>query len=371
MSKPNRRASLAQFFLGKKPETTEDEDVAADHLQMTDTSAVVEDTTPPPDAVAALPTIEEHEKQEEQEEEKEGEEPAAEEGDDRRADSDDDDPLPEGQQRPASIIFAAPVPAPTPTPEPRKSINSDVSTITPPPSVNSSAASNQAPPAAPIVAPPKQAEVVTPANFIKPIINIPPPAPTNKPVQEEKKVTPPVVNKVVPEKDLVQNLQQDLKLCEKLASEDRIGEAYFLLKNIENFINTLSSNGREQVQRMIDASVKIKELCKDSQDLRTWLEVVEDHAVWNAWNTAMGPNQDVSVYTHRDEKDGEYYLKIEGYLHCSMIQAIATILENDLHHLWMPMCTKSEVLHVANNFQRIVKTNIDFVLLKKTAATAM
>lgn len=179
------------------------------------------------------------------------------------------------------------------------------------------------------------------------------------------KITP-TNNKSTKNNEMIGNLLQDIRLAESLFMEDRIAEAYFLLKNIEEFVEKIEESSRSEVYSAIGSSSKIQAIKNKGQPIFDLLQSFSDKEVWNAWNTAIGPHQDVTVYTHRDEMKGSYHFKIEGYIQSSMKETLAAILENDLYRLWLPLCSNSQLLAKSSTYRRILRNDFDFVLLKKT-----
>jgi hypothetical protein len=175
----------------------------------------------------------------------------------------------------------------------------------------------------------------------------------------------------VQQDELQQNLISDIHLTEKLFQEDRIAEGYFLLQNIDEFVKHLSPALQGEIQDILDKSKMISQLREKGREILSLLELFNAKDEWRAWNNSIGPHQDVVVYTHRDEKKGQYFIKLEGNLHCSMIEATAAILEHDLYSLWAPMCKGVRSLASLSVCRRVMALDLEFVLLKRNAVCDM
>lgn len=173
---------------------------------------------------------------------------------------------------------------------------------------------------------------------------------------------------VAQQKELQQNLLSDVQLAEKLFQDDRLGEAVFLLQNIEEFIKHLGEEAHERVVQKMDDSEIIQKLRVKGKEMLELLELCATNEEWNAWNTGIGPHHDVTVYTHREERKGQYYIKLEGNLHCSMTEACAAIIEQDLYPIWAPMCKGAHCLGSLSPCRRIIALDLEFVLMKRRAA---
>jgi hypothetical protein len=170
---------------------------------------------------------------------------------------------------------------------------------------------------------------------------------------------------------LLNNLLSDIRLVESLYAEDRVVEAYFLLQNIVQYVQTVDVDVKEKVEKVLHASKNYKGVQEGGNEIMELLKMLTDNDVWNSWNSGMGLHQNVSLYTHRDESKGQYFFKMEGNLRCSMKESIVAILENELYGSWLPLCTRSETLATPGNYRRVVRTDFDFVLLQKSAVCKM
>jgi hypothetical protein len=165
-----------------------------------------------------------------------------------------------------------------------------------------------------------------------------------------------------------QDAIDDLKLAERVFNEDRVGEAFALFNNLETFILNLSEESRQIVQNYIESSTIIQKLKRTGNQLLHDLALFHDNDSWNPWNSNLGPHRDVTLSVHRNEAEGQYYLKTEGFLrNVELVHATAALLENDMHRHWIPMCTQSKTVEELSAYRRIVQMNFDFVLLKKIA----
>lgn len=171
-----------------------------------------------------------------------------------------------------------------------------------------------------------------------------------------------------PEQVTIRDIKDDIKLVEKVHQEDRVAEAFILLQNIENMIPTLSSNGQDIIHDVLNSSAAISELRIRGEQVMEIMNLFKMEDKWNVWNANLGPHQDVTLYINRDEPEGQYFFKTDGYLRdVGLLEAAAAVLENSLHQHWIPMCTASKTCEVQSAFRRIVQLKMDFVLLKKTA----
>lgn len=165
---------------------------------------------------------------------------------------------------------------------------------------------------------------------------------------------------------VVKNLLQDIQLAEKLHREDRLGEAYFLLKNIEEFTRNLDEESQGKVNSVMEKSVIIPDIHSEGNKMIALLRSFHDDNVWNTWNKNLGSNLDGALYIHRDEPEGQFFFKAEGYVHdCNMTEVVAALLENDLYKSWFPLCTSSECLSTLSAYRRIIRSELDFVLFNK------
>lgn len=166
----------------------------------------------------------------------------------------------------------------------------------------------------------------------------------------------------------VRNLLDDIGVIEQITKEDRLAEAYILLGNLEKLISDLHPSNQDTILKRLDGSSTISELRSNGPQIMDVLSKLRQKENWNAWGSKLGPHQDVSLYLHSHEPEGQYHFKTEGYLrNVSIIEAAAAILENDQHRFWIPMCTSSKAVNSLSPHRRIIQAKFDFVLLKKTA----
>jgi cell fate (sporulation/competence/biofilm development) regulator YlbF (YheA/YmcA/DUF963 family) len=168
---------------------------------------------------------------------------------------------------------------------------------------------------------------------------------------------------------VVQKLMEDIKTCETLASVDRLAEAYDKFKEIKKRVKTLEEPTQEDFRKYFDSSTVIKQVNIEGKELFEALRLVQDVSQWNLWNNNIGPRQDVSVYTSRQETRGIYHFKITGELQKPLKEILPALLENSLYQYWVPMCAHSENIISPSANRRIVKTDFNFVLFHKTAVT--
>jgi hypothetical protein len=174
--------------------------------------------------------------------------------------------------------------------------------------------------------------------------------------------------------NIIRNLLEDVKLCENLYLEDRIGEAYFLLDNIKAFISQLGekdTSSKELLENYIKKSKTLETLDVQGKDILEELQNMTDKEQWNLWNNNIGPRQDVSVYTHKQESKGIYHFKLEGELHCPLKEILPAILENSLYQYWLPMFAGSEIIQTLSPYRRIMKSEFNFVLFNKVCVNDM
>jgi hypothetical protein len=170
------------------------------------------------------------------------------------------------------------------------------------------------------------------------------------------------------EQTLAQNILDDIRLIEQIANEDRIAEGYILLQNVEKLVQDLSSWAKELINGHLANSETIAMLRNSGAKIVEMLDLIKSKQNWNTWNSKLGPHQDVSLFLHSTEPEGQYHFKTEGYLrNISMVDAAAALLEIDLHRYWIPMCTVCRAVSSSSVHQKVVKMKFDFVLLKKTA----
>lgn len=167
--------------------------------------------------------------------------------------------------------------------------------------------------------------------------------------------------------DLLENLLEDVKLTRRLFQEDRVTEAYFLLQNIERFTQELHPELKTVIEEELNKADDIATLRKEGLRNANLLALFEDGDIWNDWTAGVGTNQDVVVGIHKEEAGGQYYFKVEGRIHCDLLNVLAAILENDLYKYWMPLCTSSGSIAAMSAYRRIVRTKVDFALIQKEA----
>lgn len=159
----------------------------------------------------------------------------------------------------------------------------------------------------------------------------------------------------------------DIRLTQKLFKEDRVTEAFFLLQNIERFTQELHPELQAVVEKVLTESEQIDNLRKEGIRNANLLSLFEDAEAWNDWTAGVGTNQDVVVSIHKNEEQGQYYLKIEGRIQCELLHVLAALLENELYKFWMPLCTSSRTIAVLSAYRRIVHTKVDLALIQKEA----
>lgn len=170
------------------------------------------------------------------------------------------------------------------------------------------------------------------------------------------------------ERELQQNLIEDVKLAEKLFNEDRVGEAFFLLRNIDEFLGQLPSESQEQVvNSMRRVAIKLSSIRSKGEELLAVIDQLTNKGEFNAWNSSIGPHQDVSLYTHADEKRGQCHIKLEGNIHSSLLHAVAAVLENELYGIWTPMCKAASCLSKVSLCRRVMALDLEFVLMQRKA----
>ncbi|RYH25138.1 hypothetical protein EON65_15965 [archaeon] len=187
-------------------------------------------------------------------------------------------------------------------------------------------------------------------------------------ITDDKPVAPLKLMTYQEERELQQNLIDDVKLAEKLFTEDRVGEAFFLLRNIDEFLAQLPPEAQENVvDAMRKVSNKLASIRSKGEELLAVLDQLTNKGEFNAWNSSIGPHQDVSLYTHADEKRGQCHIKLEGNIHCSLLHAVAAVLENELYGIWTPMCKAASCLSKVSLCRRVIALDLEFVLMQRKA----
>ena len=161
------------------------------------------------------------------------------------------------------------------------------------------------------------------------------------------------------------NLMNDIRLAKKLFKEDRVTEAYYLLQHIEQFVREKHPEFQSTVEDELNSSDQISALRTEGGRIANLLALFEEGDKWNTWTAGVGTNEDVVMGIHKDEERGQYYIKVEGQVHCEMMQVLASLLENELYKYWMPLCTYSKNIATPTVHRRIVHTKVDFALLQK------
>lgn len=166
---------------------------------------------------------------------------------------------------------------------------------------------------------------------------------------------------------MLSNLLSDVELAHKLGQEDRLSEAYHLLKNIENYVATESEEIKNAVEEEVKKSSVLQDVKIFGQEMTALMELIDTNESFNIWNTGIGMHGDVTVSTHKNEERGKYYCKIEGRVLHSMVHVLAACLEHSLYRHWLPLCTDTEVLATPNANRRIFHADFDFALAKREA----
>jgi hypothetical protein len=209
----------------------------------------------------------------------------------------------------------------------------------------------------------------SPTEFISSNI-VPPKPPTPRAVLGT--ITMQGISKAFPqgslsEKNLALKVSNDMDLCKVMFSEDRVGEAAGLLASIMDFVDILTSEGlKNYLLSILDEKI-FQDIRAAAEHLTKTLEEFCETELWTEWNSSVGPHQDVTIFTHKTDKQHDYSIKLEGNIHCRLKEVAAALLETQFYHLWMPMCTNCKVLTSISAMRKIVRIDLDFVLLKKTA----
>lgn len=165
---------------------------------------------------------------------------------------------------------------------------------------------------------------------------------------------------------------EDIRLIETLFKDDRVMEAYTLLKNIETFALTMSDDMQSMVARAVASSPVIAEARSAGDQMAELLNLMNPTSdAWNIWNNGIGAHQDITVSTHKNEEKGTYYFKLEGNIESNIFYVIAALLQNNLYNKWMPLCTRSECTRVISPHRRVIKSKFDLNLVKKEATYAV
>eukprot|EP01039_Chlorochromonas_danica_P009281 gene9281-10246_t len=172
---------------------------------------------------------------------------------------------------------------------------------------------------------------------------------------------------VTQQRDLQSNLLSDLQLVSNLFQDDRVAEAWFLFRNIQALLRHLSPQGQDEVMKAMDAMSSIAALNKSGEEMMSLLTLLRTEQEWHVWNSSIGPHHDVVVHTHRLEKKGEHFVKLEGYLQAPIGLVCAALLEHDLYPLWTPICKKATCLGSLSLCRRVMELELDFVLIKRRA----
>lgn len=173
-------------------------------------------------------------------------------------------------------------------------------------------------------------------------------------------------------KDQLSSIIEDIQLVETLFKEDRVMEAYVLLKNIETFSMTLSDDMQSTVNRALASSPVIADARSAGDQMSELLHLMSpSNDSWNIWNNGIGAHQDITVSTHKMEDKGTYYFKLEGNIESNIFCVIAALLENEMYNKWMPLCTRSECVRVISPHRRVIKSKFDLNMIRKEATYAV
>ncbi len=183
-----------------------------------------------------------------------------------------------------------------------------------------------------------------------------------------------IVSKALPkatleEKEMALKVSKDIELSKSMFLEDRVGEAAGLLSDIVSFVETLNEVPKTYLQSLLDEKTHqiLHDIREAADHVTKMLLEFNDSDSWTEWNSSIGPHQDVTVYTHKYDQVHDYAIKMEGNAHCRLKEIAAAFIETQLYQLWMPMCTSCKVLSTLSASRKIVRLDLDFVLLKKTA----
>ncbi len=183
-----------------------------------------------------------------------------------------------------------------------------------------------------------------------------------------------IISKALPkatleEKEIALKVSKDIELSKSMFLEDRVGEAAGLLSDIVAFVETLNEVPKTYLQSLLDEKTHqiLHDIREAADHVTKMLLEFNDSDSWTEWNSAIGPHQDVTVYTHKYDQVHDYAIKMEGNAHSRLKEIAAAFIETQLYQLWMPMCTSCKVLSTLSASRKIVRLDLDFVLFKKTA----
>jgi hypothetical protein len=172
------------------------------------------------------------------------------------------------------------------------------------------------------------------------------------------------------QRDIALKVLRDIELCRTMDQEDRVGEGGQLLQKIELFVRGLSPESKDYLEGILfhKEDKVLSRLRTAGDSLAKLLTEFENDSMWNIWNSSIGPHQDVTVFSLKDDTEtNDFALKIDGYAYVSLNDIAAALIETQLFQYWMPMCSNCKVLSSLSPSRKIVKFEMDFVMVKKTA----
>jgi hypothetical protein len=130
----------------------------------------------------------------------------------------------------------------------------------------------------------------------------------------------------------IEYINKSLKHAEKLFNDDRISEAFALVKIIDLNINKLYMPKLEEIKIKVANLSVIQNIRRCGQQIDSFLGLINQSESWKPWNTK---EEKVKVSTYKDEIKGKYYFMVEGTLQASIENIIASFLEVELYTTWV------------------------------------
>lgn len=165
-----------------------------------------------------------------------------------------------------------------------------------------------------------------------------------------------------PPDDSFQTSESDIIFPDELLPEDELSIVFTLYKEdkIVEAVELLNSL-REKYQSTFEENPIVTEIECDYADIRQVYRNVREKIGWN--NVSTG---DISVFYKNIPGTESYSLMTEGVIETPLFHFLSIIYETDLHHTWLPFCTKSFTIANLSRTRKIIfqEFNMPFLAVR-------